>query len=145
VAAFSGEFLGLAAFARTLAAMDSDAKFNVAPAALRKAANKVRDTAIALAPEATGRLKGAIFSRKQRTRERGKIEQIVGVRPGRKRDDQRGAFYWSFVEFGTAKQPAQPFMRPALADNVAGITVEFTNAFKKGVERVSKKAPKVRR
>jgi HK97 gp10 family phage protein len=26
-------------------------------------------------------------------------------------------YYWRFLEFGTAKMKAQPFMRPALADN----------------------------
>ena len=27
----------------------------------------------------------------------------------------RGAFYWRFLEFGTSKMPAQPFIRPATA------------------------------
>lgn len=34
---------------------------------------------------------------------------IVGARSRSK------AFYWSFLEFGTSKMPAQPFIRPAAA------------------------------
>jgi HK97 gp10 family phage protein len=41
----------------------------------------------------------------------------VGVRIGKDRKDNKGrsldAYYWRFVEFGTAKMPARPFMRPA--------------------------------
>ena len=32
---------------------------------------------------------------------------------GKKRNVQRDSYYWKFVEFGTSKMPAQPFMRPA--------------------------------
>lgn len=32
---------------------------------------------------------------------------------GKKRDVQRDSYYWKFVEFGTSKMPAQPFLRPA--------------------------------
>ncbi len=31
---------------------------------------------------------------------------------GKKRNVQRDSYYWKFVEFGTSKMPAQPFMRP---------------------------------
>lgn len=37
----------------------------------------------------------------------------VGVRTRGKRDDPRNAFYWRFVEFGTSKMSARPFLRPA--------------------------------
>lgn len=30
-------------------------------------------------------------------------------------------YYWRFLEFGTQKMKAQPFMRPALADNVEAV------------------------
>lgn len=33
--------------------------------------------------------------------------------------------HWWLVEFGTAKTPARPFMRPALAQNTTAITTEF--------------------
>ena len=35
-------------------------------------------------------------------------------------------FYWRFVEFGTQKVSARPFMRPALENNTARATNEFT-------------------
>lgn len=36
---------------------------------------------------------------------------------GKARDIDKDSFYWKFVEFGTAKMPAQPFMRPAFEAN----------------------------
>jgi HK97 gp10 family phage protein len=32
---------------------------------------------------------------------------------GKKRNVQRDSFYWKFVELGTSKMAARPFMRPA--------------------------------
>lgn len=32
---------------------------------------------------------------------------------GKSRDVQKDSFYWRFLEFGTSKMPAHPFMRPA--------------------------------
>lgn len=38
-------------------------------------------------------------------------------------------FYWRFLEFGTSRQPATPFMRPALSNNVDLITNKFNDVF----------------
>lgn len=37
-------------------------------------------------------------------------------------------YYWRFLEFGTSKMAAQPFMRPALADNVGPVTDAITSS-----------------
>ena len=59
-------------------------------------------------------------------------EYIVSVRQGKTSDVKRAkagkapmgrdAFYARFVEFGTVKTPPQPFMRPALEDNITPAT-----------------------
>ncbi|WP_282352860.1 HK97-gp10 family putative phage morphogenesis protein [Pseudomonas sp. PS01303] len=35
--------------------------------------------------------------------------------------------HWRYIEFGTEHNPAAPFMRPALSDNVGPVTEKFAN------------------
>ena len=37
--------------------------------------------------------------------------------------------YWRFLEIGTSKMPATPFMRPALANNIQKVTDKFAESF----------------
>jgi HK97 gp10 family phage protein len=39
---------------------------------------------------------------------------------GKKRDVDRDSFYWKFLEFGTNKMAARPFLRPAFEANKEG-------------------------
>lgn len=111
-----GQVLGLDELDRALKALPREiAGKNGGPlrVGLRAAARLVRDEARARAPEDTGRLKGAIVM--QLDRNPGNVSERIVVRPrrGRSRADTRGAWYWHFLEFGTVKQPAQPYLRPA--------------------------------
>ncbi len=101
--------------------------------ALARAAFMVRDEARNLAPVRTGLLKEQIAAiRNRNPREHNANEEYgVGVRAGsrkrysntrRNRRKQRVggeysapsvAFYWRFLEFGTEKMSARPFLRPA--------------------------------
>ncbi|WP_180110774.1 HK97-gp10 family putative phage morphogenesis protein [Acinetobacter sp. YH12098] len=47
--------------------------------------------------------------------------------------------YWRYIEFGTSKVPATPFMRPALAENIQVVTDEFNKHFMKSIENAIKK------
>ncbi|HCG3439815.1 TPA: HK97 gp10 family phage protein [Acinetobacter baumannii] len=38
-------------------------------------------------------------------------------------------FYWRFLELGTSKQPATPFLRPAFYENIEQITDKFVQVF----------------
>ncbi|EXU00504.1 HK97-gp10 family putative phage morphogenesis protein [Acinetobacter baumannii] len=38
-------------------------------------------------------------------------------------------FYWRFLELGTSKQPATPFLRPALYENIEQVTDKFVQVF----------------
>lgn len=84
-------------------------------ASVSAAAGVVQKAARAAAPEDTGVLRRAIY--RTRSRSLSTVDQeaaIVGVRFG-KQYQKRGqdAWYWKFLEFGTKKLPARPFIRPA--------------------------------
>lgn len=51
-------------------------------------------------------------------------------------------FYWRFLEFGTEKAAAKPFMRPALENNIQAATNEFVTEYGKSIDRAIKKAAK---
>lgn len=98
---------------------------------LMAASKPTADTAKALAPEADqviqvrkdrvepGRLKNNIRRRSAR-KSKHDAEVQVYVRSSRykKVSDTTNAWFWWWVEFGTDKQKAQPYMRPAFASNV---------------------------
>jgi len=52
------------------------------------------------------------------------------------------AFYWRFLEFGTSKMPARPFMRPAAQAGSGRASAVAIEEMKKGIERVAKKLAK---
>lgn len=83
--------------------------------AVSAAAAVVRKQAKANAPVDEGTLRKAIYQTRSRS-ESGTFQEtaIVGVRFGRKyRRRGQDAWYWRFLEFGTVKMPARPFLRPA--------------------------------
>ena len=51
-------------------------------------------------------------------------------------------FHWRFIEFGTQKVAAQPFMRPALASSVDEATNAFIKNYELAIDRALKKAAK---
>lgn len=48
-------------------------------------------------------------------------------------------FYWRFLEFGTQKMAARPFMRPALEANLGRATDAFINELNKQLDRIIRK------
>lgn len=71
---------------------------------MRRGANVIRDEARARAPVDTGHLKRSITTR-ERSDEGADMRFAVEV--------PRGAFYGRFLEYGTSKMAAKPFLRPA--------------------------------
>lgn len=114
--------------------------------ALAKGTRRVRDLARVNASGSsdTGRLQSAIFSRRDKNpAAEGLTESyIVGVKRGKDRKDPRGAFYWSFVEFGTVKQRPKPFLRPAFDQSTKSFTDEFTTDLSKAIASAVKRARK---
>lgn len=62
-----------------------------------------------------------------------------GSEPGGPGGDTR---YWAFVEFGHETARANPFMRPALADNISEATNTFVSEYEKAIDRAIKRAKK---
>lgn len=51
-------------------------------------------------------------------------------------------FYWRFVEFGTERTAARPFMRTALEQGAAAATDKFVAEYEKAVDRAIRRAAK---
>lgn len=96
----------------------------VATNGLRKAVSTgaalVRDEAKSRAPVDTGEMRRDIMIKRARTADGMIATYEVFVRTGKKsrmagrrRNVARDSYYWRFVEFGTSKMAARPFMRPA--------------------------------
>lgn len=66
------------------------------------------------------------------------------IKTGKNASENPGGdtFYWRFLEFGTQKIAARPFMRPALANNVDAATDTFINEMDKALDRAIKKGGK---
>jgi HK97 gp10 family phage protein len=90
----------------------------------------VRNDARARAPVDTGEMKRDIMMKRERDARGGDTTgavYTVYVRSGKKsrmagkkRDVDRDSFYWKFLEFGTNKMAARPFLRPAFEANKEG-------------------------
>jgi HK97 gp10 family phage protein len=110
---------GLSALGKRMQGLSEDVNNRIARAATAAGAAVIRKAAQAKVPVDTGNLKkNVIVKRLPKGESSLTSEHIVTVRQGKLTDKQKGsglqdAFYGRFVEFGTAKMPAQPFMRPA--------------------------------
>ena len=123
--------------------------------ALQPAAKLIKDAAIARAPSSgddfTRKLRGKtwskdVFNLKDSIAIRNEKKKFlfdtakkrIGVLSNR-RDPNDGAWYWRFVEFGTSKQRAQPFLIPAFEENKFIANKLIQRALLKGVERQARR------
>lgn len=98
--AISGTFVGLPAVTRALRQLPEAAR-DQTQGVMDVSAFNVSRGAQSRAKRRTGVLADNIaWASRPRT-----LSAVVGVR--------RLAFYWKFLEYGTVKMPAQPFLRPA--------------------------------
>ncbi len=117
------DFSGLNDIAKDLEALSRAENNKVLRDATRAGAEVLKEEVIARAPVRTGKLKKNVVVVTQKSRRRGEISSgvhIRGVNPRTgnsdntmKANNPRNAFYWRFVELGTANMPAHPFVRPA--------------------------------
>lgn len=127
--------------------------------ALFKAATVVRDEARNRAPVRSGLLRDNIVAKRNRNPgEHDATEEYgVGVAKGskkkyantRKNRRQRKvgeeytapsvAFYWRFLEFGTAKLAARPFLRPAFEQTKERALGVFKTELAAGIDRIVRK------
>lgn len=134
---------------------------NAAPFAMRKGANVIAKEAKARAPNRTGNLQKRIAVRKRKRRGPGiALAYSVGVLGGAsatygntKTNRRKGlvgkkyetggtAFYWRFLEFGTEKLAAKPFLRPAFDSKAEEAVKAISDGFRTGLARAVAKAMK---
>lgn len=117
----SVQIKGLDALAKALKELPDRVAKNGLRAAVYAGAKVIRDEAKLQAPVATGTLKRAVILKQiPELSTKNKQTFFVTVRQGKKYRKQgkkgnlsQDAWYWRFVEFGTVKMSARPFLRPA--------------------------------
>lgn len=144
---------GLESLLAKLETVQTETKRKGGRAALRKAARLVeaaaRQGAQRLDDAKTGRAIADNVATRwngKRFKQTGDLAFRVGVLKGavlkEGGDPASGAPtpHWRLLEFGTEKMPAQPFMRPALEQNIGAATDTFAKEFEKALDRAIKRA-----
>lgn len=124
---------------------------NAARRSARKAMAIVRDSARSAAkalddPQTSEKIWKNIATAAGKTRNPNEVVMRVGVRGGaaQNANTDRAALsklsggittYWRYLEFGSAKMPATPFMRPALQNNIQAVTNSFAENFNKEIDK----------
>lgn len=91
----------------------------------------------------TGVLKKAITARRGKPRNPAKPFSTVYIQEGKKAKARRvDGWYWHFIEYGTEKQQARPFIRPAIAAVKAEFTKLYQKRFKSRYNSIMKKRAK---
>ncbi|WP_333861535.1 HK97-gp10 family putative phage morphogenesis protein [Clostridium sp.] len=97
--------------------------------ALRNAAEPVLEDAKANVPVRTGKLKKGLKITNVK-----KKEGIKYILVGVDRGDNSEIFYSKFIEFGTSKMSARPFLQPAYEKNKDNIQKTIANTLKEGLK-----------
>jgi len=142
------EVAGLRQLGEAMRGLSEDVRTKVARQAVAAGASVVRKAARDKAPVDSGNLKASMIMK--RIRETNLTEEyIVTPRKGKTRDGKaakrgqgklgKDAYYARFVEFGTVKVPARPFIRPAMEDNVQRATQAIADRLAARIKKVSGK------
>lgn len=97
--------------------------------ALKNAAEPVLEDAKRNVPIKTGKLKKGLKITNVKRKEGAKYI-LVGVDRG----DNSEIFYGKFIEFGTSKMPAKPFLQPAYEKNKDNIKRTIAETLKEGLK-----------
>lgn len=139
------EVRGLAELERALSRFPQELQRRELAKAWRKAGKIMRDDARDRAPVRQVTDSGFGRSRKGRVRTPGFlasqmkliVNTINGI-PTALIGWSKAAFYGSFLEYGTSKIAARPFMRPAFDTTVQPVIREFAFQLRLGIERTAK-------
>lgn len=120
---------------------------NAATRASRKAMNIVKKAAVQNAKalddkDSPERIWKNIVTKPARTKGTGFVVMRVGVKGGAKEQAQSGkpnsggdTWHFRLVEYGSATNNANPFMRPAMNNNQAAVQAEFTRAYSEELDK----------
>lgn len=75
----------------------------------------------------------------------GEVRSRVGVKGGARPDssrnpDPKNTGHFRFLEFGTSQMPAQPFLRPALENNIDKVISVFVTDLSSNIDKVVAKS-----
>lgn len=121
-----------------LRAMPDRIQKNVLRGAVVHVATMTATHARSLAPVETGNLLDNVVHARGRGR-RGQVKAGVIVREQGKADSGKNAFYWRFLEFGTVKMAAKPFLRPAFDALAARLSSIIASYLPRRVEKELRK------
>src|SRR5258706_14241041 len=140
---------GLSALEKALREFAPKLRKQTLAAAVGAGAVLIRDEAKAIAPVYTGSVakghpppgtlrKSIIMKMIPERSSSNKGTYFITIRRGKKdkfgiKDRSSDAYYWSFVEFGTVKMNAQPFMRPAYIARRQQAIAAFAEKIRSGV------------
>lgn len=129
--------------------------------ALFKSTKLIRDEARLRAPKDTGNLSRNVIAVRDRNPQQAGASERYQITVRKKRLTKKAkanaarkangkidyraagdAFYWRFVEFGTAKMAATPFLRPGFESRKEQAVDTFKDSLGKGVARVVRKMKK---
>lgn len=129
------EIKGLKDLIKNLNNLSVKLEKKVIRAAVRKGANVVRDKARELVDKDTHNLQKSIITTGVKVS--GKIAFRVSLKQ-RKTKNAKDPYYGRFVEFGTSKMPAHPFMRPALDESESKVLSTVVDDIKSNLDKVNK-------
>jgi len=111
-------------------------------AATSKGAAVIKKKARELAPVDTGEMRKDIQQKREKTAGDHIASYSVYTRSGKRsrlsgkaRNVDKDSFYWKFVEFGTAKMEAQPFMEPAYQSEKENAVDEIGGELDKRIQK----------
>lgn len=105
-------------------------------------ASIVRGAAKTYVPVDTGALRESISVFRRRTSGPNVATYAVGLRDVKKRKTKtvvKAPFYGRFVELGTSKMRARPFLRPAIYNNVEKVIDAMKSRMAKAIETAARK------
>lgn len=107
---------GLSELVKTLTDMPDAIRDKAVGKGTKEGAKVIQEAAIKHAPQDSGRLKENIVVRQNKDTKFDSEHSVV-VRKIGKADNPKNSYYAYFLEHGTSKMTAKPFMRPAFEQN----------------------------
>ena len=124
--------------ARVLNQLPDELSAKVLNSALRSGTNIIKKEIIAKAPVSD--------EQSEKNKKYGHLKDNIRVSAVKKTKDRielalhnRKAFWALFIEFGTSKTPARPFMRPALDANADKAIRKIVETLSKGLDKTAEK------
>lgn len=139
---------GFKELAAALRALPERVAKNGLHAAVGAGARVIRNSARTRAPKDTGEMAKDIQIKRERGQQGGdtfvarySVFVLTGKKSrlkGKKRNVQRDSYYWRFVEFGTSKMAARPFMRPAFEAEKEAAVAEIGEKLDQRIQAAAK-------